>query len=72
MPYGQILRRFVLSNIGETLQKVSANAGVSSDGTTHTMMGSMDFSSHRWEARLLELGLYLTIRLTALTWVAAI
>ena len=45
MSFWQILGRFVVSDSGETLQKVSDTTSVSSDGTTYTKMGSTTFGS---------------------------
>ena len=40
MSFWQILGRFVVSDTGETLQKVSDTTSVSSEGTTYTKIGS--------------------------------
>ena len=40
MSFWQILGRFAFSDQGETLQKVSSTASVSTDGTRYTRMGS--------------------------------
>ncbi len=45
MSFWQILGRFAVSDTGETLQRVSANTSVSSDGTTYTKMGSTTVGS---------------------------
>jgi hypothetical protein len=45
MSFWQILGRFAVSDTGETLQKVSDVASVSSDGTTYTKMGSTTVGS---------------------------
>jgi len=40
MSFWQILGRLAVSSEGETIQRVSDNTSVSSDGTTYTRMGS--------------------------------
>jgi hypothetical protein len=45
MSFWQILGRFVVSDTGETLQKISDTTSVSSDGTTYTKMGSTTVGS---------------------------
>jgi hypothetical protein len=45
MSFWQILGRFAVSDTGETVQKVSDNTSVSSDGTTYTKMGSTTVGS---------------------------
>jgi len=45
MSFWQILGRLAVSNEGETIQRVSDNTSVSSDGTTYTRMGSTTVGS---------------------------
>jgi hypothetical protein len=45
MSFWQILGRFAVSDSGETLQKISDNSTVSSDGTTYTKLGSTTVGS---------------------------
>ena len=45
MSFWQILSRLAVSSDGETIQRVSDNTCVSSDGTTYTRMGSTTFGS---------------------------
>ena len=45
MSFWQILGRLAMSSEGETLQRVSDNTSVSSDGTTYTRMGSTTVGS---------------------------
>ncbi len=45
MSFWQILGRFAFSDEGETLQKVSDNTMVSSNGTTYTKMGATTVGS---------------------------
>ena len=45
MSFWQILGRLAVSSEGETIQRVSDNTSVSSDGTTYTRMGSTTVGS---------------------------
>lgn len=45
MSFWQILGRLAVSNEGETIQRVSDNISVSSDGTTYIRMGSTTVGS---------------------------
>ena len=45
MSFWQILGRLAVSSEGETIQRVSDNTSVSSDGTTYTRMGSTTMGS---------------------------
>jgi len=45
MSFWQILGRLAVSSEGETIQRVSDNISVSSDGTTYTRMGSTTVGS---------------------------
>jgi hypothetical protein len=45
MSFWQILGRLAVSDSGETLQKISNNTTVSSDGTTYTKLGSTTVGS---------------------------
>ena len=45
MSFWQILGRLAVSSEGETIQRVSDNTCVSSDGTTYTRMGSTTVGS---------------------------
>ena len=45
MSFWQILGRLAVSSEGETIQRISNNTSVSSDGTTYTRMGSTTVGS---------------------------
>jgi hypothetical protein len=45
MSFWQILGRLAVSSDGETIQRISDNTIVSSDGTTYTRMGSTTVGS---------------------------
>ena len=45
MSIWQIFGKYATSNHGETIQRVSDNTSVSSDGTTYTRMGSTTVGS---------------------------
>jgi len=45
MSFWQILGRLAVSSEGETIQQISDNTSVSSDGTTYTRMGSTTVGS---------------------------
>ena len=45
MSFWNIFDRFAVSDKGETIQKVSDNTSVSSDGTTYTKIGSTTVGS---------------------------
>ena len=45
MSFWQILGRLAVSSEGETIQRVSDNTSVSSDGTTYTRLGSTTVGS---------------------------
>ncbi len=45
MSFWQILGRLAVSSEGETIQRISDNTSVSSDGTTYTRMGSTTVGS---------------------------
>jgi hypothetical protein len=45
MSFWNIFGRFAVSDTGETIQKVSDNTSISSDGTTYTKMGSTTVGS---------------------------
>ena len=45
MSFWQILGRLAVSSDGETIQRISDNTCVSSDGTTYTRMGSTTVGS---------------------------
>jgi hypothetical protein len=45
MSFWQILNRLVVSNEGQTIQRVSDTTYVSSDGTTYTRMGATTVGS---------------------------
>ena len=45
MSFWQILGRLAVSSEGETIQRVSDNTSVSSDGTTYTRMGATTVGS---------------------------
>jgi len=45
MAFWQILGRLAVSSDGDTIQRVSDNTSVSSDGTTYTRMGSTTVGS---------------------------
>jgi len=45
MSFWQILGRLAVSSDGETIQRISDNTSVSSDGTTYTRMGSTTLGS---------------------------
>ncbi len=45
MSFWNIFERFAVSDKGETIQNISDNTTVSSDGTTYTKMGNTTFGS---------------------------
>ncbi len=45
MSFWNIFERFAVSDKGETIQNISDNTSVSSDGTTYTKMGNTTFGS---------------------------
>lgn len=45
MSFWNIFGRFAVSDTGETIQKVSDNTSISSDGTTYTKMGNTTIGS---------------------------
>lgn len=45
MSFWNIFGRFAVSDKGETIQKVSDNTSISSDGTTYTKMGNTTIGS---------------------------
>ena len=45
MSFWKILGRLAVSSEGETIQRISNNTSVSSDGTTYTRMGSTTVGS---------------------------
>lgn len=45
MSFWNIFGKFAVSDTGETIQKVSDNTSISSDGTTYTKMGNTTIGS---------------------------